>query len=437
MIIDFSFENFKSFKGVQHFSMEASASHVKEGNIFEVDVKGIGKLRLLKSAAVFGANASGKTNLLEAIAALFGFVTTSAGNQVNTRISNTFYNPFRLDTETASLPTSFKINFVGPENLKYTLEIRFDRNGILVEKLDFYPFGRPANLYERIVSEDGTHDVQLGKSLKGKRIDRGIFPNQLFLSKFGSTKHEQLSPVFTYFSAGRYIHANDTLEAANQILVTAQRIAHSDDPKLMEGINQLVASADTHINGFKIKEAKFSDFKLPDFMPEEDQLELFERIKFRVSTQHNRYKNGELVDTIELDLMRDESHGTKILFSVGGSILEQLKMGGLMLIDELDSGLHPDLVARLVDFFLDSDINVANAQFLFTTHATSVIEKSRMRSDQIWMAEKNPHGESELFSVQDFEDVRADIPFDKWYRAGKFGAIPSFSPFPKTDSGAS
>jgi AAA15 family ATPase/GTPase len=429
MIIDFSFENFKSFKERQYFSMEASATREREGSTFEVDVKGIGRLRLLKSAAVFGANASGKTGLLEAIGTLFELVSLSATFKGADKLSKDHYNPFRLDLATATLPTLFKINFIGPDSQKYTYEVQIDQNAVLKEKLDHYPKGRPANLYTREVSDKGAHAIQFGKSLKGKRIDTTLFPNQLFLSKFGSTKHDQLSPLFHFFDSAGFVRAHDTVEAQMQIRSTAMQIANSADSNLIHDLNRLVATADTHINSFVIKEAQFSDFKLPDFMPEEERLALFDRIKFRVSTQHHQYKDGEIVATTEFDLLRDESHGTKILFSVGGIILEHLRSGGIMFIDELDSGLHPDLIARLVELFHNPSANSCNAQFIFTTHATSVTEKSRMRSDQIWMVEKNDQGASELFSIQDFEDVREGIPFDKWYRAGKFGAIPRFLPF--------
>jgi hypothetical protein len=429
MIIDFSFENFKSFKERQYFSMEASVTREREGNTFEVDVNGVGKIRLVKSAAVFGANASGKTGLLEALVTLFELVSISATFKGGDKLSKDHYNPFRLDVATTALPTIFKINFIGPDIQKYTYEVHLDQHAVLVEKLDYYPKGRPANLYVREISDAGTHSIRFGKSLKSKRLDNSIFPNQLFLSRFGTTKHEQLSPLFRLFDSVGFVRAHDTVETQMQIRSTAMQIAKSANSSLIDDLNRLVASADTHIDSFVIKEAQFSDFKLPDFMPAEEQLAVFEQIKLRVSTQHHQYKNGEVVATTEFDLLRDESHGTKILFSVGGIILDHLRSGGIMFIDELDSGLHPDLIARLMDLFHDPNANRTNAQFIFTTHATSVIEKSRMRSDQVWMVEKNDRGASELYSIQDFEDVREGIPFDKWYRAGKFGAIPRFLPF--------
>jgi hypothetical protein len=113
---------------------------------------------------------------------------------------------------------------------------------------------------------------------------------------------------------------------------------------------------------------------------------------------------------------------------LGGLILKTLKTGGTIIFDELDTSLHPYVSRFLVLLFLDPMSNPHNAQLIFTTHEPTLMDRNLLRADQIWFADKsNPYGKTEIFSAQDFDGVREDIPFDKWYMAGKFGAIPQIS----------
>lgn len=130
----------------------------------------------------------------------------------------------------------------------------------------------------------------------------------------------------------------------------------------------------------------------------------------------------EQIHPLPLD---EESHGTKTLYCLGGKILKSLDSGSILFIDELDTGLHTHVCKMLISLYQDKRINPKNAQLIFTTHDTNLLDRTVFRKDQVWFAEKDAKGKTELFSLQDFNDVREDTPFDKWYLAGKFGGIPN------------
>jgi AAA15 family ATPase/GTPase len=121
----------------------------------------------------------------------------------------------------------------------------------------------------------------------------------------------------------------------------------------------------------------------------------------------------------------EESNGVKTLFSVGGRMLDALSKGETIFVDELETSLHPYLSKVLVSLFQNKRINKKNAQLIFTTHDTNLLDKTLFRKDQVWFAQKDEFGETDLYSLQDYSDVREDTPFDKWYLAGKFGGIPN------------
>jgi AAA15 family ATPase/GTPase len=140
-------------------------------------------------------------------------------------------------------------------------------------------------------------------------------------------------------------------------------------------------------------------------------------------SQHNMYSNGQIVGSAEL-LFEDESTGTQELFNIGIMAITSLETGTPFFVDELNNNLHPKLSKMLIQLFHDPESNPKNAQLIFTTHETTLLSKENFRKDQIWFTQKNIEGATELYSAQDFDGVRDDIPFDKWYMAGKFGAIP-------------
>jgi uncharacterized protein len=147
--------------------------------------------------------------------------------------------------------------------------------------------------------------------------------------------------------------------------------------------------------------------------------------RIRIQGRHPVYEHGQRVAHEDFDFQENISLGTNAMFAIGGMILKKFDKGGLVVFDELDNSLHPKMTRFLIQLFHNPNINKANAQIVFSTHEPLLMDKEMFRSDQIWFTEKNKFGETELYSAQDFEGVREDIPFDKWYMAGKFGALPN------------
>jgi len=151
---------------------------------------------------------------------------------------------------------------------------------------------------------------------------------------------------------------------------------------------------------------------------------IVDKYKYEINGIHKSFDNKERISDRTLPL-EEESHGTKRLYSLGGQILKALDNGSPIFIDEICTGLHLYLIRLLIMLFQNERINAKNAQLIFTTHNANLLDRKMFRKDQVWFVEKNNFGESEIYSLQDFPDVREETPFDKWYLAGKFGGIPN------------
>jgi AAA15 family ATPase/GTPase len=173
------------------------------------------------------------------------------------------------------------------------------------------------------------------------------------------------------------------------------------DPGLMKRLNELLRFADTGIKGLKIS-TEFDG----------------------INAIHPMFQDGKLLSEEASLHLDEESNGVRTLFTFGVRILRTLQEGGIIFVDELETSLHPYLSKVLVLMFQSERINKKNAQMIFTTHDTNLLDRTIFRKDQVWFAEKDEFGVTDLYSLQDFPDVREDTPFDKWYLAGKFGGIP-------------
>ena len=204
----------------------------------------------------------------------------------------------------------------------------------------------------------------------------------------------------------------------------AEEIVSDETSLLRKRLYKLIDTADIQIVDIKVEAVKEDDFSFPDKFPEEIKKKILADNKWNIEFIHKNYDGEKEIDATGIPL-KEESLGTQILFGLGARILTKLETGGILIYDELDNSLHPHLSRLLVKLFNNPKSNPHNAQLIFTTHEMSIIDREMLRSDQIWFAEKNKVGSTELFSVQDFDGVREDAPFDKWYNAGRFGALPS------------
>src|SRR4028119_48258 len=412
MLIEFSVSNFRSIKEEQTLSMIADSSTRKNDNTF-VPIEG-NKLRLLNSAAIYGANASGKSNILKALDRLISYI-----QELNIDVDDNipYYEPFELDKSCLSQPSMFKLSFI-IEGIMYEYQIAFDSGEVHHEQLDFYPHKRPANLFIRTKNE-----VKRGDYFQDKRLfSTKALTKYPYLSKVAREEHKQIQKIYESLKTYNFYAANDPQMRSYLVRHVNQQLQKHD--KLKIKLDKLIRIADTHIEEIKLEE-KNVDFefeyqgqhKIKKFLMSDNKYEFF--------AVHKTFRDGLLEGEAKFTFFQKESIGTITLYGLGALMLLILNRGHLLVIDELDNSLHPKLCKFLIKLFHHPLTNPRNAQLIFASHETTLLDRELLRKDQIWFTEKNKYGETQLFSAQDFDKVKGDEPFDLWYMQGKFGGQPN------------
>jgi AAA15 family ATPase/GTPase len=419
MILEFTIENFRSIKNRQTFSMIAESSKMKGGNVFDVSLPNGDSVRLLKTAMIYGANASGKSNFIKAFQIFIQLITrriSGAGRPVRG------YEPFLFEKETVDQPTIFELIFVF-ESVKYKYRVAFNISNIVEEELVYFPKGQKSTVFKRSGSStELLHKIKMGGDFNSKQFE--VFNNQLGLNKFGTdTPHDSLSKLYVYFDSIEINNAISRTSNYGHVRRIATHLIRADKQILLRRLENMIKVADTKISGLDITPL---EVPLGRFSPNDNEGQRLTKETIKTTQTfgiHKMYENGVESGFEKLEF-NEESEGTNALFWRGGLILEKLDEGGILVFDELDNSLHPKLVKFLVSLFSNPRSNPNNAQLIFATHEVTLLDRDLFRTDQIWFAEKNIRGETELFSAQDFDGVREDVPFDKWYMAGKFGGLP-------------
>lgn len=406
MILNLEFKNYRSFKGTCSFTTEPTSTKAKADNLCEVETHAEGNKKALKISLIYGANASGKTNIIKF---LYGFRrwVLNLDNRVGDDIA--LYQPFKFDSSTANAPIDFSIEFIA-QKIRYKYEFNFSRLQIESESLTYYPNGKLTQLYERTLlpEEKESDTLKFGSSLSAYK-PFNVFKNQLLISKFlKDTPCEPITNAAKYLAdmvISNGFHEDTMLGEDKEVL--RWLYARPENKKLLA---EFLAFADTGMAGFQM--VKRSD-------------------GVEVTSQHGLYENGEAMGkTADLPL-KEESFGTRSLFIIGCHILQAIQTGSPFFIDEMDSGLHSYITQLIVDIFRNERINRNNAQLIFTTHDVNLLDQNTIRKDQVWFTEKDEYGVSEMFSLSDFEDVREDTLFAKWYLNNKFGGVPSLQSLEK------
>lgn len=405
MILNLEFKNYRSFKGSCSFTTEPTSSKAKANNLCEVETKAEGSKKALKISLIFGANASGKTNLIKF---LYGFRrwVLNMDNRVGEDI--VLYQPFRFDRETANVPIEFSLEFIA-QKIRYKYEVSFTKTQIESESLISYPNGKQTQLYERtLLPDDKESDtIKLGASLAAYK-PFNVFKNQLLLSKFlKDTPCEPITNAAKYLAdmvISNGFHGDTILGEDKEML--RWLYSHPDNKKMLV---EFLAFADTGVADFQLEKRSGN---------------------VEVTSLHGLYKDGEGIGKTDLPF-REESFGTRALFIIGCHILQALQSGSPFFIDEMDSGLHSYVTQLIVDIFRNERINKKNAQLIFTTHDVNLLDQNTIRKDQVWFTEKDEYGVSEIFTLSDFDDVREDTLFAKWYLNNKFGGVPSLQSLEK------
>lgn len=412
MLVEFRTQNFRSLREEQVLSLVASPDKsLLDTHALDTGLKAAP--HVLKSAVVYGANASGKSNLIKALQYMRDVVLMSATLQPGQAFAR--LQPFRLDAVSASQPTAFEVTFI-LDGVRYQYGFAMNAQRIVSEQLLVYKAFKPQRWFERHFDAESGKDVyEFGPGLKGAKTlwEGATRPNALFLSMAVQLNSEALRPVYDWF-AHRLVILNEHAPLSPQFSLEMLKLEAQ-----RKAIGEFLRAADISIADVEVatKQATVHSirFDLATGKREEETGEqTVDEVRFHYLTEH-----GQAV----FDLA-DESSGTRNLLFLAGPVLDILSNGQTLVVDELDTSLHTLLVQALVRLFHRPEANTGGAQLVFTTHDTSLLDAYGLfRRDQVWFVEKRPDQSSSLYPLLDFSP-RKNEALERGYLQGRYGALP-------------
>ena len=419
MLLGFSFENFASFYHETIFSMLAS----KKDEFLDLNTIDTSHGRLLKSALIFGPNGSGKTNWVKALNFMQDMVFTSV---IDKNILKRNEN-FKFFDSSYSQPTSFEISFI-QNGIAYEYGFKILKDEIIEEWLN-KKAKRTVPIFYRNNSDWNSIELR-GSMKKAEKIKKFTRKDSLFLTTAAMFNIDVAEEILNWFS-NLYILVDDF----GSPKLTVDYIQEDIDNKA-KVLNQLKI-ADIGIEDFDIQIRELdvdNDLKEKLIQSAQENLSLNSMDKFKVKrkavdlkTKHHVYdEDKKIAYDIELSFLKYQSKGTIKFFELLGPILDVLENGKVLVVDEIDSRLHCGIVEYILEMFNSIDKNSKNGQLICNTHNVLLLDED-IRRDQIWFIQKDNYGESELYSLDDFKDVRKDDPKLKKYLLGVYGAIPNMN----------
>ena len=417
MLVNFTVKNFRSFKHERTFSMEASSIKEHKASVISKN-----KYKLLPLSIFYGANSSGKSNLIQAIA----FMRYIIEHSVRLNVGDTLpYDPFALDENSNSQPTSFEIQFIKGEAL-YRYGFEYNDTTIISEWLYEKRFGEKE--YELFVRSRDAIAVSPTRFPEGKGKEDLTNSNRLFLSLVAQLKGEKSNSIMGWFGQCYPLSGIDN-----------DRYVDFTKKIFLEHLE----GADEALNFFSTLQLGFSRFSVekanipkevldntPDPIKAELEKGLAEGTIIESTTTHNIYnEEGQVIGERKFYKDEMESEGTKKAIELSGPIFNSLNKGWTLIIDELDAKLHPLLTRNIVLLFMDPEKNKHGAQLIFATHDTNLLDLDIIRRDQIWFAEKDKVESTDIYSLVEFKDeegkkIRNDRDIKRDYIRGRYGAIP-------------
>ena len=410
MLIQFNFKNFKSFR--DEATLDLSAAKMTE---FSDRVVTVGSEKILPVAAIYGANASGKSNIYNAFEYMSGYVADSFkyGDEEE-KFEEFRPTPFLFDSTSASAESSFEVYFTLPGDKAertYNYGFCIDKEGVTEEWLNSK--AKTARKYSTVFYR-GTSDDELDLSgfPKSSRdnIQVALEKQVLIISLGAKLKVSKCKAIRDWFLANEFADFGDPF--TNFFMSRRLPKGFVENKDVQQKVVEYFASFDEHIKDFRI-----------------------EKVPHDGETKEDTYKINALHKMIDSDGMAEiplgmESAGTLKMFALYPELQEVLEKGSVFFIDELNARLHPLLVRNFLLTFLNPEINTNHAQLVFTTHDTWQLSNQLLRRDEIWFVEKDERGISTLYSLADFMDeagsrIRKDESYEKNYLIGKYGAIPT------------
>lgn len=416
MLIQFSVENYRSIRDKQTLSLAAS-KYFKELDVNGFAV-GVSEQvpRLLRSSVLYGPNASGKSTLINAVDFMREQVIHSAKeSQANEEIDVV---PFKLSASSRAQDSEFEVAFV-EAGVRYQYGFRCNRTRFTEEWLFAYPHGRTQKWFHRVFDAKTKKDkYRFSTHFAGgkKRLDWAdqTRPNALFLSTALQLNCEQLIPVLDWFQRRlRVIKAHQFQELG----VTMRKCRDTDDK---QRVLDFMNSAGLSMTDIRIVTQAFSAEMLPNSLSASLRDELTQKMAGK-ELMHAKFLHQELDTTKPVELDRDEeSDGTIALFGFAGHWLDAIDEQRVLIVDELDSSLHPLIVHHLVKLLHQDN---RQAQLVFTTHDTTLLSQKILRRDQVWFMEKDMNNATQLYPLSDYSP-RDNEALERGYLNGRYGGIP-------------
>lgn len=401
MLIEFSVKNFLSFKDKAILSMEKGNGDENIDNIIFNDITD-----LVKNAAIYGANASGKSNILKAFTCAILMIRNSNLMSVGEKWS--YIKPFLFDETSKNKPSEFEFIFI-TNNVKYKYFFSADQNRIYEESLDVYNSQKPTNIFTR--KDTNIYEFSNDKN-KLASLAANNTENKLFLSTATTWNYEKTKDAFLWFTK-----AIDTYDSFNKIM-DKDLIDYSENEELKKFSLKLLKEADILIKNISVN---YEEKEMEGTIADMPIIPIVKKVD--IELEHEVVDEDNNTHTYKLNF-KDESSGTKVLFAFAPFLKRAFEETKVIIVDELEKSMHPKIVEFIVKLFNNKDINKVNSQLIFTTHATNLLNLEILRRDQIWFVEKNPlNGNSELYPLDSFS-VRKDENIQKGYINGRYGAVP-------------
>lgn len=431
MLINFAFSNYKSFKDEQVFSMEKDTSvDFEKDPLMHTE----GEPGLSCTAAIYGANAAGKSNFLQAFIDLSYLLIKNYQDNAHTGFAGD-----------KSTPTTFEVTFIGKNKVKYNYSLDITTNGVSFERLSIYKTFQPTTIYEWTAGDKPKLNEQFFTEEERTAIAyNATTKSTTVFFQLSGVENSDIKNAYEFFAQNIFVHINiDPGKQGNNALISQ---VIQEQPEVHKLLNTLLPAADLGIQGIDLIEketgsnakqdeiltnaiveyAKAADEKLSDAEIDRIKEALTKKI-FDTVFQH---RIGSKLINFGIE---QESDGTIAASGIFIDLLPVLSRGAVYLVDELDRSLHPTIVAQIIEIFSHRETNPHGAQLIFTTHDTSLLDssiydKKLLDRDEVWFVEKNSAGESEIYPLTSikYTTTKASNPYKK-YIEGRYGAIPRVS----------
>ncbi len=449
MLIQFKVANFQCFRDEVTLDLQPSGKDAQlRGNIWEGN-----RYDAMKSMAVFGPNASGKTALLRALDVLGRFIRRSA-TEMNAGDPISGINPFRLSSAQEDRPSEFEV-LLELAGIGYRYRVAATRQKVWREVLEHQQSPSRSGWVTLIDRDSKRSQLHLHERIGGlarrRAIKEDTRENSLILSRAAERNVEPVLPLFMWFRKHLHILYGGVGSPPDTLPLTSVAQWAAQDPNLLERLSRIARDADTGIlrlgteatpegpDGIAIHGMTEPPTAVKEFLSvlrkvlkespstaKGSPMEIAERDEdaVRFFTEHGTARAG----SVRFGL-GEESSGTLRYLHLAGLLLRHCATPGLLAVDELHTSLHPELARRVVQMAHSPDFGRAGAQLLFTTHDTTLLDPDLLRRDQIVLTQKGPDGAAEVYSLWDFKDMpRKDAAWARNYLAGRFGGVPVFGP---------